>query len=257
MQAMIFAAGLGTRLRPLTDNRPKALVEVAGRTLLEHTIMKLRDAGFDRIVVNIHHFGNQIIEFLSQHENFGFDIRLSDERDKLLNTGGGLKHAIPLFRQDEPVLIHNVDIVSDIDVAALYKEASLQTTTTGACLVCNSQPTKRYLLFNDQTELRGWYNVRPEGDVGVTKGEERIEDLRRFHFTGIHVVQPSLLNDLANYLPADGDEAFSIITFYLDECTRHRLVAYELPEGCQWEDCGRVESLPRAAEIIRGGRVRP
>ena len=122
MNALVFAAGLGTRLRPLTDNRPKALVEVNGRPLLEHNLLKLKAAGFTRVVVNVHHFGEQIINFLSANGNFGLDIRVSDERALPLDTGGGLRKAIALFDDDAPILIHNVDIVSDADLGALYRQ---------------------------------------------------------------------------------------------------------------------------------------
>ena len=120
MNALIFAAGLGTRLKPITDTKPKALVSIGGKTLLEHTVLKLKDAGFDHIVVNVHHFADQIIEFLRANQNFGIDIRISDERGQLLETGGGIRKAAPLLG-DQPFLIHNVDILSDTDVAALYK----------------------------------------------------------------------------------------------------------------------------------------
>ena len=119
-QAMIFAAGLGTRLKPLTDRMPKALVRVGGEPLLKHVVLKFRDAGFDRIVVNVHHFADQIIDYLNANNNFGIDIRISDERDMLLETGGGLKKAAPLFDSSSPVFIHNVDILSNLDFNKFY-----------------------------------------------------------------------------------------------------------------------------------------
>lgn len=252
MQAMILAAGLGTRLRPLTDDRPKAMVEVAGKPLLEHTIVKLQRAGFTRIVVNVHHFGEQIIRFLAERNYFGMDIRVSDERDLLLNTGGGIKHALPLLRHDEPVLVHNVDIASDIDLAQVYQNALASTASPSdesqpaGLLVVNNQPTSRYLLFNEQQNLRGWLNVKAEGNIGVNKGDEPLEALRRLHFTGIHILQPRLLQALAAY----PEDAFSIIDFYLSSCTDHPLQAYLIGEDTHWVDCGRVESLPAAAEIF-------
>lgn len=242
---MILAAGLGTRLRPLTDHCPKAMVEVAGKPLLEHTIFRLRKAGFDRIVVNVHHFGQQIIDFLAAHEHFGMDIRISDERSLLLNTGGGIKHALPLLQPDEPVLIHNVDIASDICLSRLYEDALREQGTSDALLVVNSRPTSRYLLFNQSEHLRGWLNVKPDGNVGIAKGEEPMETLSRLHFTGIHLMQPTLLEALAAY----PEDAFSVIDFYLSVCTTHALHSYHT-DHCQWVDCGRVESLPAAAEIL-------
>ena len=146
-QAMIFAAGLGTRLKPLTDTMPKALVPVAGQPLLWHVIMKLKGAGFERIVVNVHHFADQIIDYLHANDNFGLDIRISDEREQLLETGGGIKKALPLFDPSEPILIHNVDILSNLDLNALPTDAPL--------LVVSERKTKRYLQFDDTMRLIG------------------------------------------------------------------------------------------------------
>jgi len=199
MQAMIFAAGLGTRLQPLTNDRPKALVEVAGRPLLEHVIRKLKRQGFQHLVVNVHHFGEQIIDFLRRNDNFGLDIRVSDERDLLLNTGGGIKRALPLF-----------------------------------------------LLFNREGLLRGWLNERPEGNVGKAMGPEPIDELERLPFTGIHVVTPGIYEALAAY----PGEVFSIIDFYLSACMQHPIKQCSLPDGCRWVDCGKVEALERAREIL-------
>lgn len=246
MQAMILAAGLGTRLRPLTDERPKALVEVGGKPLLEHLILKLRSNGFDRIIVNVHHFGEQIIDFLQANQNFGADIRISDERKLLLNTGGGISHALQYARQDEPLLIHNVDIACDINLADLYSDARDQQGKADAILVVNEQPTKRYLLFNHSGQLRGWQNVTDNGCTGVNKGEEPIEQLQRRHFTGIHVIMPTLFDSLSKY--ADGP--FSIIDYYLSVCTSANLQAWTLPAAMRWVDCGRIEFLKQAAEIL-------
>ena len=239
MNALLFAAGLGTRLRPLTNDRPKALVEVNGRTLLEHNILKLKAAGFDYVVVNVHHFGEQIIQFLDAHQNFGIDIRVSDERDCLLDTGGGLRKALPMFDNDEPVLVHNVDIVSDADVAQLYREAAQGSQL--ATLVVNQRETSRYLLFDDQMLLRGWTNVQ----TGEVKG---VEAPRRRAFSGIHVVAPAL----AQYINAfrGNNEPFPIMDFYLHVCNSIDLRAIELPTGCRWVDCGKVESLQKASEIL-------
>lgn len=246
MQAMIFAAGLGTRLQPLTNDRPKAMVEVAGRPLLEHIILKLKKQGFTHIVVNVHHFGEQIIDFLSKNNNFGLDIRVSDERQLLLNTGGGIKAALPLFAQDEPILIHNVDIACDIDLAALYHQAEHMSPECDALMVTNQRKTSRFLLFNNDGLLRGWLNEKPEGNVGKTMGDESIEQLERLPFTGIHVLMPSIFEALTNY---EG-EVFSIIDFYLSTCISHRIMHTTLPQNCRWVDCGKVEALPCASEIL-------
>lgn len=240
MNAMIFAAGLGTRLRPLTNDRPKALVEVNGKTLLEHNILKLKDAGFDHIVVNIHHFGEQIVDFLRAHDHFGIDIRVSDERRQLLDTGGGIKRAIPLFNTSDPILIHNVDILSHIDLGQLYAR-HLQNKTAGdgravgATLAIHRRQTSRYLLFDD-TRLCGWTNVKT-GEVKGREGEP-------YAFAGIHVIDP----DLFPYLLAREADVFSIIDFYLDVC-RDIVLAGQDVTGCEWVDCGKPEALVRAAEL--------
>lgn len=162
-QVMIFAAGLGTRLKPLTDTMPKALVRVGGQPLLWHVIMKLKAAGYERMVINVHHFADQIIDYLESNGNFGVDIRISDERDGLLETGGGIKKALPLFDPESPILIHNVDILSNLDFNTLPTDAPL--------LVVSPRQTKRYLLFDETLRLQGWTNIET-GEVKGVKSEE-------------------------------------------------------------------------------------
>ena len=167
MKAMIFAAGLGSRLKPLTDTMPKALVPIAGHPMLEHVILKLKAAGFTEIVINIHHFGEQILDFLEANENFGLIIHISDERDLLLDTGGGIKKARSFFENsDEPFLIHNVDILSDVNLKELY-DYHLRSGAV-ATLLASQRKTSRYLLFDTDKRLCGWINkdteqVKPEG----------------------------------------------------------------------------------------------
>src|ERR1035437_430043 len=158
MKAMIFAAGLGTRLKPITDNLPKALVPITGKPLLEHTILKLKSAGFDEIIVNIHHFPDQIIDFLKVNNNFGIRIEVSDERDQLLDTGGGIRKAKQFFDNGEPFLVHNVDILSNVDLAELYNQ-HLRTNSL-ATLVVSQRDTFRYLLFDNNLRLNGWINEK-------------------------------------------------------------------------------------------------
>ena len=155
MQAMIFAAGLGTRLKPLTDHMPKAMVSVGGEPLIRHVIEKLKASDAERIVVNVHHFAEQITDYLKDNNNFGVDIRISDESQKLLDTGGGIKKAAPLFLGDRPILIHNVDILSNVDLQRFYAEADHESGVD-ALLLVSERKTKRYLLFNDDMRLVGW-----------------------------------------------------------------------------------------------------
>lgn len=252
MNAMIFAAGLGTRLSPLTDNRPKALVEVEGKSLLEHNILKLKESGFDHIVVNIHHFGEQIIDFLNANNNFGIDIQVSDERMQLLDTGGGIKAALPLFKDSEPILIHNVDIISDIDLLAIYNSHCSATQKPGATLAVNKRQTQRYLLFDHQMNLCGWTNtatgeLKPKAFVEDLENDViSLDELHRFAFSGIHVVDPQLIP----FLNKKSEPIFPIIDFYLSICHDIALHAVDVT-GIPWVDCGKPETLSKAVEIIR------
>ena len=242
-QAMIFAAGLGTRLKPLTDTMPKALVKVGGQPLLWHVVMKLKAAGFERIVVNVHHFAQQIVDYLKENDNFGLDIRISDESDGLLETGGGIKKALPLFDQESSVLIHNVDILSNINLARLYDFAASTAATDSAVdalLLVSQRKTKRYLLFDDEMILRGWINI----ETGEVRGQSP-SDLRQLAFSGIHVIQPSAFG-LFEEMP----ERFGIIDFYLKFCQRCVFLGYE-QKDLRLLDVGKLDSLEQAETMIK------
>lgn len=229
-QAMIFAAGLGTRLKPLTDTMPKALVRVGGQPLLWHVIMKLKKAGYERVVVNVHHFASQITDYLAANDHFGLDIRISDETEALLETGGGIKKALPLFDPSEPILIHNVDILSNLDLNALPMDAPL--------LVVSERKTKRYLMFDDEMRLHGWTNI----ETGEVKGEKANHLLA---FSGIHVFHPSLTP-----LLADWPERFPIMDFYLKACGDHLIRGYEAHD-LQLLDVGKLDTLDHAESFIK------
>ncbi len=238
-QAMIFAAGLGTRLRPLTDTMPKALVRVGGEPLLWHVVMRLRAAGFDRLVINVHHFADQIVEYLEANGNFGLDIRVSDERACLLETGGGIRHALPLLDASAPVLIHNVDILSNIDLTAFYESAE---AGTDALLLVSQRTTKRYLLF-DQQRLVGWTNVET-GEVrtplGTIPGEAE-----QLAFSGVHLLMPTMFP-----LLMEEPDRFPIIDFYLRHCGEKRIMAH-IGHGLQLLDVGKLDSLEQAEQFLR------
>lgn len=242
MQAMIFAAGLGTRLKPLTDSMPKALVRVGGKPLIEHVIMKLKDAGVGRIVVNVHHFAGQIKSFLAANDNFGVDIRVSDESEMLLETGGGIKKAAPLFSPDEPVLIHNVDILSNVDLRKFYDSS----TGNDATLLVSDRKTRRYLLFDDDMTLRGWTNVET-GEVRMKNYELRIknEELRKFAFSGIHIFSPRLFPLLENY-----PDKFGIMDFYLGADSGANIKGY-LKNDLRLMDVGKLDTLKDAEEFLK------
>ena len=238
-QAMIFAAGLGTRLKPLTDTMPKALVRVGGQPLLWHVIMKLKAAGYERIVVNVHHFAQQIIDYLQTNGNFGLDIRISDETDGLLETGGGIKKALPLFDQESPILIHNVDILSNLDLDALT-----MTNAPDALLVVSRRQTKRYLLFDDELLLDGWTNI----ETGEVKSPYPALDptgMRQLAFSGMHVIWPRLF-PLFNEMP----DRFGIIDFYLKYCHQCAIIGLE-QKDLRLLDVGKLDTLEQAESFLK------
>ena len=239
---MIFAAGLGTRLRPLTDTMPKALVPVAGQPLLWHVLMKLKAEGFMRIVVNVHHFAGQIVDYLEQNHHFGLDVRISDESDQLLETGGGIRHALPLFDQEAPVLIHNVDILSNARLAPLY-DLCIESRAD-ALLLVSQRKTSRYLLFDDENILDGWTNVTT-GEVRSPYPGLLPSDCRQRAFSGIHVVGPSLFQRLLA-MPA----RFPIIDFYLQYCHQCAILAHEQVPPLRLLDVGKADTLNEAGQFL-------
>mgnify|MGYP004697743217 FL=1 len=208
---MIFAAGMGTRLKPLTDHMPKALVPVGGKPLLDIQIEKLKAVGCTDIVVNIHHFANQIEQHVKERD-WGVNIQLSDERSLLLDTGGGLKKASALFGADDfPVLIHNVDILSNADLRTLYKLGEQHD----AVVLVSDRPTQRYLLFDDRLKLVGWTHVGT-GEVRTPFEKLDVKQCRKLAFAGIHVFSPRLFLEMQSW-----PEKFSIIDFYLSVCDKY------------------------------------
>lgn len=252
MQAMIFAAGLGTRLKPLTDTMPKALVRVGGEPLIKRVIDNLAAAGVDRIVVNVHHFANQIIEFLHTNNNFGLDIRISDETAGLLETGGGIKKAAPLFDGSAPILIHNVDILSNVDLRKFYSLALQNETveathsaesTADAVLLVSWRKTKRYLLFSDDMRLVGWTNIET-GEVKSPYPSLDPKKCRMYAFAGIHVLSPRLLPMMDEF-----PDRFGIIDFYLKACATHNIRGY-VKSDLQLMDIGKLDTLAQAEDFI-------
>ncbi len=266
IQAMIFAAGMGTRLKPLTDRIPKALVQVGGKPLLEHVILRLKAAGGSRIVINVHHFANQIINYLSCHD-FQMDIRVSDESASLLNTGGGLKKARPFFNLDSPVLIHNVDVLSNVDLKGFYKtgescmggavqnsslymgngngEDKTRNHPVDALLLVSQRKTKRYLVFNDDMRLVGWTNI----ETGEVKSpyswvRESLPKLHLFAFSGIHLFSPRLFP-----LMDEWPDEFPIMDFYLKNCDKVFIRGY-VQDHLQLMDVGKQETLAKAEEFL-------
>jgi NDP-sugar pyrophosphorylase family protein len=241
MKAMVLAAGLGTRLRPLTDDRPKALVEVAGRTMLEITLARLRAFGIRDVIVNVHHFAEMVVEYLAANNNFGMRIEVSRE-DILLDTGGGLKQAAPFFLDgtasaSEPFLLHNVDILSNFDLGKMLAAHSEENAL--ATLAVQKRETSRLLLFDQDSSLRG----------RQSRGEEVAPHLETLAFAGIHVISPRLLTMM------EEQGAFSIITTYLRVAAEGERIYGYRDDGAYWCDLGKPESVAQAASDIEGGQI--
>lgn len=239
---MIFAAGLGTRLKPLTDNMPKAMVPIAGKPLLEHIILKLIDARFDEIIINVYHFADQIIDFLKQKNNFGIRIEISDERDMLLETGGGIKKAAAFFNDGMPFLVHNVDILSDVDLDMFYLNHVSQNAL--ASLLVSERETSRYLLFDIDQQLQGWINEK----TGETKSPHTNFNpalYNKYAFAGVHVLSPAIF-ELMN----DWNGKFSIIDFYLSIADKANIQGY-CPNKLSLIDVGKLDSLVEAEEFLK------
>lgn len=259
---MLFAAGLGTRLRPLTDHMPKALVPVGGRPLLDITASRLREAGVDTIVVNVHHFANQIVDYFSQHD-LGINITISDESQQLLDTGGGLKKALAIFEDlnktasstiaphsssartpagspTDPILIHNVDILSNADLAAFYNE----NRDVDVALMVSPRKTQRYLLFNDDMRLVGWTNVAT-GEIRSPYPELKVEACHMYAFSGIHLVTPGIRPEMETW-----PEKFPIMDFYLAMCDKLHIRGV-LNEELRLLDVGKQDTLKAAEDFLQ------
>lgn len=243
MKAMVLAAGLGTRLHPLTDDRPKALMEIEGRTLLEITLSRLRVFGVREVIVNIHHFADMIVEYLATSQNFGMRIEISRE-DALLDTGGGLKQAAWFFlkeNRDEPFLLHNVDVLSNIDLSRMVQFHSQQKAL--ATLAVQERQSSRYLLFDQQGRLCG----RRFEHGNRTELARPAEPLQALAFCGIHVISPRLLPRITEA------GVFSIIETYLRLAAQHERIQTFRADESYWRDLGTIESLQQAETDIRRG----
>ena len=271
MKAMIFAAGLGTRLKPLTETLPKALVPLAGKTLLQWQIEKLKAAGITDIVVNVHHFPDMIISYLSENDNFGCRIAVSDERDMLLETGGGLRKAKSLLfgvgsresgNNDKPILVCNVDILSNIDIPTLLNAYNPDEM---GVVVVSKRETQRYLLFDQTNRLCGWTNiatgeVRPASLASHLHNLQRSDlqpngrstgaadlphnDLSRLAFSGMQVLNPRIFDCMDEVVEKKGDK-FSLIDLYLNIAEKEILRAY-IPENYRMMDVGKIAQLSEA-----------
>ena len=245
MKAMILAAGLGTRLRPLTNDRPKALVEVGGRTLLEITLARLRGFGVREVIINVHHFADMVVDYLKTKNNFRMRIEISRE-DELLDTGGGLKRAAWFFQEDsaghdEPFILHNVDVISAIDLARMVQFHNEHQAL--ATLAVQERETSRYLLFDEQFRLCG----RRAGRDGIPELVRDCERVKALAFSGVHVISPHIFSTMTE------DGAFSIIPTYLRLAAQGENILGFRADEYYWLDLGRAENVARAEQDVASG----
>jgi NDP-sugar pyrophosphorylase family protein len=248
MKAMILAAGLGTRLRPITDNRPKALVEVGGRTLLEITVSRLRECGVREVIINVHHFADMVVDYLKANNNFGMRVEVSRE-EGLLDTGGGLKKAAHFFldkpsRIDEPFILHNVDVISTIDLQRMMQFHRERGAL--ASLAVQERETSRYLLFDEELRLCG----RRAGRDGEADPVRPAAQVRALGFSGVHVISPRIFSRMTE------DGAFSIIDCYLRLAAQEeKIIAFPADEY-YWLDLGRPENVARVEQDFKNKAVK-
>lgn len=239
MKAMILAAGKGTRLQPLTNTKPKALVEIDGKPLLELIIKKVIHSGFTDIVINVHHFADQIYDFLASHKNFGVNIQISDEQELLLDTGGALIKARPMLIDGEPILIHNVDIITSLDLRELY--AFHCRSGALATMAVKDRQTSRSLLVNSVGDLCGWRNNQT-GELKHSCGN--LSELTPIAFSAVHVIQPEIFEHIHK------TGVFSIMDEYLRLAQSHRIATFK-HNNDYWLDLGRIENIDEAALFLK------
>ncbi|MBX9853203.1 MAG: nucleotidyltransferase family protein [Cytophagaceae bacterium] len=237
MKAMIFAAGLGTRLKPFTENHPKALAVVNNKPLLQRNIEYLKSFGVDEFVINVHHFPQQIISFLKEHDNFGSNITISDETNALLETGGGLKKAAAYLTGDEPFLVMNVDMLTNLDISKMI--AFHKANKSLATLAITERTTSRYFLFNKKNELCGWKNIKTNEEK-ISKKEN---DFIPKAFSGIHIIEPEIFKLIKR------EGKFSMVEVYLELCARHTIMGFDHSSDILI-DVGKPESITKAESLF-------
>lgn len=245
MKAMIFAAGLGTRLKPITDSMPKALVPVEGKALLERVMRKLMDAGADSFVVNVHHFPDQIKDFLAANDNFGAKVAVSDEQPDVLETGGGILNARNLIREagdEDGFLVHNVDILSNLDVRSFVSQVRPEALAT---LLVSERQTQRYFLFNDEMRLVGWTNIAT-GEVRSPFPELDVEKCHKYAFAGVHYISDKVFEVMED-LGYEG--RFPIVDFYLKAAGTHPIYGVA-PAGLKLMDVGKISTLESCRSFL-------
>jgi len=238
-KAFIPAAGLGTRLGDLTKSKPKALVEVNGIPMLELTIERLKKAGVNKFLVNVHHFGDEVINFIQQKKQFGVDLQISDERSKLLDTGGALVKAKSFFKGNEPVLVHNVDVISEIDYDELFSLHKKNDACASLCV--RERKSTRSLLFSQLMQLKGWTNFTT-GEIKWVS--EALQNYQAFAYSGVYLLEP----EFVDRIPFNGK--FSIIDTWLEMAKTERIFGY-LDLSPNWFDLGTPEKLKVAETYLK------
>lgn len=237
--AMLFAAGLGTRLKPFTDKHPKALAIVNGKTLLQRNIEYLKSFGIENIVVNVHHFANQIIDAINENKGWGVNVVISDESDEVLETGGGLKKATPLFNNAENIVVMNVDILTNMSLDEMYQYHLTQQAAS--TLAVSERETSRYLIFNTENILVGWTNTKTNEIKGIENFDNSI--YKKYAFSGIHIINKNLLNQI------NLNGKFSMIDVYLNLMINNDIVAFNHKSSIII-DVGTIESINEAEKFF-------
>ncbi|KAA5537158.1 nucleotidyltransferase family protein [Taibaiella lutea] len=238
MKALLLAAGLGTRLKPFTDNHPKALAPVNGHSLLEINIRNLQRFGIYDVVVNVHHFASQIVEKL-QHENgFGSRFQISDESDEVLETGGGLKKAAPFFKDEKDFLVMNVDMLTNANLREMIQQH--QKNDTLVTLAVQQRSSSRYFLFDDEMQLKGWENV----NTGERKPAIAEDSVKQYAFSGIQILDQDIFSKI------NRQGKFSLVDIYLDLCVTEKIAGLD-HSGDLLLDVGKPESLIKASELFK------
>lgn len=237
--AMLFAAGLGTRLKPFTDNHPKALAVVNGKTLLQRNIEYLKSFGIENIIVNVHHFANQIINAIHNNNGWGVNVVISDETDEVLETGGGLKKAIPHFINEENIVVMNVDILTNLNLNEMYQYHLTQNAA--ATLAITERETSRYLIFDTSNKLVGWTNTKTNELKGISHFDTEVH--KKYAFSGLHIIKKKLLNQI------NLEGKFSMIDVYLDLMCVNNIVGFNHNSNIII-DVGTSEKIEKAEKIF-------
>lgn len=236
MKAMIFAAGLGKRLGSITESTPKALVDINGKTVLQMAVEKCSSYGFDDIIINVHHFADMVEDEVERLNKIGFKISVSDERDKLLENGGGLYKARDFFGRD-PFLLYNVDIISDLNLSSLYR---FHVEKKGlATLAVRNRPGKRFLLIDKEGQMRGWRNISTGEEILAGVSDEGLSEIA---FSSMHIVEPEIFNYMEEGI-------YSLVTLYLKLADKHKIFTLKHDDG-YWVDVGTPESLEFVREML-------